>query len=372
MQEALHSAVTFYFKSMAVYNSARDVYDRCNQENKLTTSEKVHVCAQSAFCLLQFFDAGLYAATKLNKEKVERFVGGEDRLKRITLGLTIATGVGDAARTITTTCVNEMDALPSVAHVAAVLIFRANESISQADNLNMIPEDQKPKYARAQLGLDVASCVLEVYNNWDEIDRWTQKAIRYFEDRDRRSERCNPATIGSNHHQTPPGGSNAPSLASNRSDATQNGIETVSSPSQPVTPLGPPIRGLIAPAHIRNTKELNDYHKEMVTSLHNWHTNNIIHDAFRNEPSLEIFKCHISQHPARHLVFPKNNGNAISPRYDKTALETWIRTRPNELPPGWPPNLKLSMDNVERHERDQQYLEMALANLSERFKRFES
>lgn len=403
-----NTATTIVSKTTAVYVSASDVYNRCKKD-KLTKEDKIAICAQSVFCILQLGDLGLYAATKFNQKGVEKFVGGEKKFRNISFGLTLATGVADVAKTITITCVNDMEALPALRHIVGVVIYRAQESIAKAEALGMIPNEDQEKCESANAGskassvvhedksvakaeelgmmsnedqekcepakaglnassavsedksvtkteelktkpkgnrkvlytkaaLNTASLALEIYNNWDDMQAGTRVVLRAFQDRIKKKHTGNSAQVESS--------------------------TTSASPSQPQVPA------ILAPEHIKNTQELNDYFGAMIRAIHNWKTEKKIHPDLKDEPSLEIFKCGISQHPARFLVSPKSETAQLI-FYDKEILEDWIKTKPNEAPPHWPNNLPFTRDNFKENKACQGLLDLALANLSEKYRGYE-
>ncbi len=77
-----------------------------------------------------------------------------------------------------------------------------------------------------------------------------------------------------------------------------------------------------------------------------------IDPMFCNDPVFERQKCTITNKPIRFIVTPKGSCDVDDEPvfYEKAAIETWIRTKPTQSPPGWPVHrlpLALSTENIE-------------------------
>ncbi len=88
--------------------------------------------------------------------------------------------------------------------------------------------------------------------------------------------------------------------------------------------------------------------------------------------------CPITENPIRFVVVPRlpdreleENRGFLAVQYERSAIETWLRDRPNENPPRWPAHIPFNEENLRRSPERQWAILQNLRIAAEEYRQYE-
>lgn len=312
-------------KAYTLYKVVTDVRAKMAAPGPLTTRERIHLCAEGAFLVLQSCDFVILATSSANNAYNLSLFENPSDVNNMAFRLSLATGAADVLQTTTAKIQNGAAIRwADIAEISLVITFRYNDVKSAAKTYKQVRDvesriNEIKQHRLKSSGNDCNSERVVFYKKGD-LGKTSQKVVKWMKQGQTRYS---------------------------QSAATQ------SFPAiQYLSPKFPP----------NNPVELDLYHRQQVVEALNWKAGPRIPELMRQDPRLAPFLCKMDGEIVRHAVKPRGAGAGIL--YERTNIEERLKTNPNDPPPGWPVGLTFSRDNVIEDTNNQKGIDATLGEIA--------
>lgn len=314
------------YKTAQVVESGAKIYELCKKQGPLDRKEKIELVTEIVFGIFQASDVVVGGCRMMTSNTQNAHL-----LKNIQILTTTGVGLSETAKVVIPMTRHEKIPPALWGNLVGVVLFGVSDVAHVCASTPQYSAKVHSNYENVENVARAAGCAILLISKKDAIKNSTFVIVKWVKRHFRKE---------------------------------QSWEQKWSEPNKATSISEKPLPSIVLP-DLTTKENIEKNYTQLITDVKDWENLKTIPANLFADSVLQTFVCKISGTCIRFIVRPIDVYSGIY--YEQAAIENWLNTNPQKIPPGWPPNIEFNAANIEEDKSLQHQINVRLKKISQEF-----